>query len=152
MPAIGASMSDQQVADVTNYVRNAFGNTAPGTAEAGMVANLRAQTKTILTGNPDDGCPGTPPASIAQSFSANDVQKKLAAMKEANTLQTLDQLAPKLRAAAGKSTTIDALVNAMTDAYCGTLKSREMTPAARSEALGNFSVLSYTQLKSNGRD
>jgi mono/diheme cytochrome c family protein len=152
MPAIGASMSDQQVADATNYIRNAFGNTAPGTAQAGMVANLRPQTRTILAGNPDDGCPGQPPSAIAHALTANDVQKKLAAMTEANTLQTIDRLAPKLRATAGAATSVDDLVNAMTDVYCGTLKSRQMTPAARSELLGNFSVLSYSQLKSNGRD
>ena len=41
MPAAGASLTDQQVADIVNYVRTGFGNTAPANAESGTVAKLR---------------------------------------------------------------------------------------------------------------
>lgn len=150
MPAIGASMSDQQVADVTNFMRNSFGNAAPGTAESGMVAGLRPQTRTVLTGNPEAGCPGAPGGAVARAMNAGSVTTKLAAMTDINTLQVIDGLAPGLRAAAG-NTSIDEIVNAMTDAYCGTLKARKMTPAARAEALGNFSVLSYSQLNASAQ-
>ena len=32
MPAVGSGMTDQQIADVTNYVRQAWGNNAPPNA------------------------------------------------------------------------------------------------------------------------
>lgn len=149
MPAVGASMSDRQVADAVNYVRNSFGNTAPGTAEPGLVAKLRPKTQTVLRGDPEGGCPVPTTGPVAQALKANDAQKKFAAMTESDIVQVIDGLAPKLRAAAPKSS-IDDIVNGMTDAYCGTLKPRHMTEAARSETLGDFSVLAYSQLKSNG--
>ena len=42
MPAFASQFSDQQVADVVNYVRSHWGNTAPANATAAMVANRRA--------------------------------------------------------------------------------------------------------------
>jgi mono/diheme cytochrome c family protein len=148
MPAIGASMSDQDVAAVVNYVRNSFGNTAPGTAQDGTVAELRAQTRTIMKGDPTDGCPGTPAAPISHAMEANGVQAKLATINASNLLSVVDGLARRLH----KTASTDDLVNALTDAYCGTLKPLKLTPAARSEALGNFSVLTYSRLESQGRN
>jgi mono/diheme cytochrome c family protein len=40
MPGYAAKMSDQQIADVTNYIRNAWGNAAP-TVSAAQVAKAR---------------------------------------------------------------------------------------------------------------
>ena len=42
MPAFASQFSDQQVADVVNYVRSHWGNTAPTNATAAMVAKRRA--------------------------------------------------------------------------------------------------------------
>ena len=150
MPAIGVSMSDRQIADVTNYVRNAFGNAAPGTAEAGSVAGLRTSTHTVLTGDPAGGCPATLPEGVAKALKANAVPQKLATMNDESMLRVIGELAPKLRAATNGAA-IDEIVNAMTDTYCGTLKSRSLTPTARSESLGNFSVLTYSELRSGDR-
>ncbi len=44
MPAVGADLSDQDVADIVNYVRTGWGNTAPGNAQAGDVGALRSTT------------------------------------------------------------------------------------------------------------
>ena len=44
MPAIGAGMTDQQIADVTNYVRQAWGNKAPPNAGPGLAGDLRKST------------------------------------------------------------------------------------------------------------
>jgi mono/diheme cytochrome c family protein len=41
MPAFGPLLSDQQIADVANYVRSSWGNTAPADATAHAVAALR---------------------------------------------------------------------------------------------------------------
>ena len=40
MPAYAAKMTDQQIADVTNYIRNAWGNAAP-LVSGGQVAKAR---------------------------------------------------------------------------------------------------------------
>ncbi len=67
MPAIGASMTDEEVADATNYVRQAWGNGAPMTAAPGQVGNLRKQTTTLLAMNLPGGCPKIAEGDTAQS-------------------------------------------------------------------------------------
>jgi mono/diheme cytochrome c family protein len=44
MPAVGAELTDQDVADIVNYVRTAWGNSAPANAQAGDVGTLRSTT------------------------------------------------------------------------------------------------------------
>ena len=41
MPAFGGAMSDQQIADVTNYIRTHFGNTYKDTVKPEDVKNAR---------------------------------------------------------------------------------------------------------------
>jgi mono/diheme cytochrome c family protein len=41
MPAFASQLSDQQVADVVNYVRTNWGNSAPSNATPEMVARRR---------------------------------------------------------------------------------------------------------------
>jgi mono/diheme cytochrome c family protein len=53
MPAVGRGMTDQQIADVTNYVRQAWGNQAPPTAGGGTVGALRATSFTAMSIGPD---------------------------------------------------------------------------------------------------
>ena len=42
MPAFNTQLTDQQVAEIANYVRTSWGNNAPPNATPGMVAKLRA--------------------------------------------------------------------------------------------------------------
>jgi mono/diheme cytochrome c family protein len=148
MPAVGVSMSDQQVADAANFVRNEFGNHAAGDAAPGMVAELRSRTRTVIAGDPQAGCPQPPPA-LHTTLAARHVNAKLTAMTEVTMLSVAHELAVGLQAAAPRSN-IDDLVNALTDSYCGVLRSRDLSPARRSSLLGNFAMLTYGQLKSNG--
>jgi mono/diheme cytochrome c family protein len=150
MPAVGASMSNDQVAEVANYVRNAFGNAAPPTATSGLVANLRTQTHTTLSGQPSSGCPGPIPSDLSKAFESADTQRRLDSLTESNILQVIDAMVPKLQREAPHAK-VDDLVNALTDSYCGVLKHRSLSAPARSELIGNFAVLSYGQLKSAGR-
>ena len=46
MPAIGRMMSDEQVADVVNYVRTHFGNSYPGGVSAADVSAARRRATT----------------------------------------------------------------------------------------------------------
>jgi mono/diheme cytochrome c family protein len=43
MPSFAGGMSDQQIAELTNYVRTSWGNTAAPDATGSMVATLRAR-------------------------------------------------------------------------------------------------------------
>ena len=45
MPAVGAGMTDQQIADVTNYIRQSWGNEAPPNAGPGMVGDAAAEDR-----------------------------------------------------------------------------------------------------------
>ncbi len=45
MPSFAAQLSDQQIADIANYVRTSWGNTAAANATAAMVAKLREAAK-----------------------------------------------------------------------------------------------------------
>jgi mono/diheme cytochrome c family protein len=42
MPAFATILSDQQIADIANYVRTSWGNTAAPSATAALAASLRA--------------------------------------------------------------------------------------------------------------
>jgi len=141
MPAVGVGMTDVQVANTVDYVRNAFGNAAPGSAQPGLVAQLRKETFSTLAGNPQGGCaPSTDTAVSAQ----------LERINETNMLQVIDRMLPKLEARATKGGN-DALVNDLTTAYCSVLARQSLPAATRSERLGNFSVLVYGQLRARPR-
>jgi mono/diheme cytochrome c family protein len=152
MPAVGRVLTDAQVAAAVNYVRNAFGNAAPATAAPGLVATLRSETRTVLNGDPPGGrCPEIPDPEAARALHSGTVTRELSAMTEVNMLATIDRLLPQLRSAAPHIGT-DALVNDMTSAYCTVLQNRGTATATRSTSLGNFAMLSYGQLRTNGRD
>ena len=48
MPAVGAGMTDQEIAEVTDYVRSAWGNKAPAISERGLVSRVREHTTASL--------------------------------------------------------------------------------------------------------
>jgi mono/diheme cytochrome c family protein len=50
MPPVGAAMTDQEIADVTDYVRTAWSNAAPVIQKTGLVANIRAKMVSGLSG------------------------------------------------------------------------------------------------------
>ncbi len=146
MPAVGATMTDLQVAEAINYVRNSFGNAAPANAVPGLVAQLRSTTQTPLSGSPAAGCPEITDADLAKAMKAASVPARLAGMDDVNMLRVIDGILPRVRAAA-PAVDDDRLVNGITDAYCRVLAGGPASPATRAQRLGNFSVLVYGQLK-----
>jgi mono/diheme cytochrome c family protein len=142
MPAVGAQMTDAQVADAVNYVRNAFGNAAPGTGP-GAVARLRAHTETPLNGASASVCPRVADVPVERALQRGNAYAKLKTMTDASMLSVIDALIPEVRNAAS---TRDALVNDLTDAYCSVLASEQLSATARAEQLGTFATLTYGQL------
>jgi mono/diheme cytochrome c family protein len=147
MPAVGVGLTDGDVAAVVNYVRTSWGNQAPATAEAGTVADLRPKTRTLLTANLPDGCPGI--SNPALSKSVDGVRDQLNKVGPAAMLQAIDSILPKLKTSGAKD---DDIVNALTAAYCPVVTAdKDASAAERAAQLGNFSVLVYGQVKNGGK-
>ena len=145
MPAVGAAMSDSDVAAVVNYVRTAWGNGAPANAHAGLVAELRGQTHTVLAGNPVGGCPSIANPQLAQVIERSEVGKQLKDTPVSEVLGHIDAILAPLKASGANS---DEIVNALTAAYCRVvLADASLSPTERTSLLGSFSGLAYGEIK-----
>ena len=146
MPASGAIVSDQDIADIVNYVRTAWGNGAPANAEPGMVEKLRATSMTLMSSTTASGC--VPPAgdtAIAKIDKAA-VQAELKGVKMQDMLQHIVVLLPKVQASAPDAKE-DGIINAMMDAYCPiALADESVPPAGRTALIGSFGSLVYSQI------
>ncbi len=153
MPAIGARMTDQEIADATNYVRQAWGNGAPATVGPGEIAPLRPSTQSMLAMNLPGGCPKLAEADTAKVAAEPDVQKILADTDDQNILNSAEQLVEKMRAGAPKAKQAD-IINSLTIAYCPIVAARASLPTQgqKSEMLDEFSERVYTEIASKGQD
>ena len=147
MLAIGAGMSDEAVADVTNYVRQAWNNAAPPTAAAGMVADLRKDAHGPM--NPRDAAScGTPHAGRGDAAKAppSRVLRSIAAYDDDNPWNSAGQLAREAERYLPDASTAER-VNALSSLYCRSLvKDTTIDPSERALKLGHFSSLVYTAL------
>ncbi len=153
MPAVGTGMTDQEVADATNYIRSSWGNDAPAQAGPGQVAAIRQETHTLLAMNLPEGCPKIAESDTARVIAQPDVQKILAGTTQENSLANVEVLIQKVRAGAPKAAQAD-IINSLTLGYCPTVmgdKSLE-TSVQKSEALDQFAVRVYTDLATKGQD
>jgi mono/diheme cytochrome c family protein len=145
MLAIGAGMTDAEVADVANYVRQTWDNAAPPTAMPGMVAQLRAAIDTPMNGSPKSNCPAVASPALAQALASDrgGLKTQLASVTEANMPQLTGQLVSKARAAAPGTGQAD-LVNGLTSAYCAVVRADpSLDWNQRALRLGHFSEMAY---------
>ena len=152
MPAIGARMTDQEVADATNYVRGAWGNAAPANAGPGQVASVRAETHTLMAANPDGGCPKIAEGDTARVIARPDVQKILSDTTDENILQNAELLITRMHAGAPKAAQAD-VINSLTLGYCPFVAANKAltTQGQRAEMLDEFSERIYTEIVSKGQ-
>jgi mono/diheme cytochrome c family protein len=149
MPAVGATMSDRDVADVVNYVRSAWNNDAPANAEEGMVADLRTRTRTLLAGNRDGGCPAIANPNLAKAINETAVRDDLKGVPLPSMLEHIDAILAKVKVSGVGD---DDIVNALTAAYCPiVLADAALQPAERASLLGNFAGLVYGQIKKGAK-
>jgi hypothetical protein len=147
MPAVGAGMSDGDIAAVVNYIRTAWDNKAPANAEAGTVADIRSKTHTLLAGNRSGGCPTIADPKLSKLV--DGVKAQLKGVDMSNMLPRIDSILPQLKAS---GVVDDDLVNALTAEYCAVaLDDSNISSAQRAVLLGNFSVLAYGQIKEGER-
>ena len=152
MPAVGAGMTDQEIADVTNYVRQAWGNAAPATAGGGMVGDLRKSTKTTM--NLAAGCPPVAPPAVAAAVDdpKTGIANALKGITLANALETAEAIVPKVRAAAPQASQAD-VVNGLSAAYCPVIVADAAVVGPQKVVQFNdFSDQVYSVARSNGRE
>ncbi len=148
MPAAGAALTDQQVADIANYVRTAWGNKAPANAAPDLVAKARAQAQTVMAATKPDQCtPAGEAPYVAQGVNQAQLRDELKGATQPDMLQKIDEILPKVRAMDPQASD-DKLLNAMIEAYCPLAVSDSSVPATqRATLLGNFATLAYGRLR-----
>jgi mono/diheme cytochrome c family protein len=145
MPAVGVGLDDQKIADIVNFVRQSWGNHAPANADGAMVAKLRAETKTVMALNLAGGCKTVDDPALAKAVAQPAIKNALSDRKRP-LLDRIDAIVPKVKAAAPGATN-DAIVNALSDAYCPVVMADTSASAAdRIEDFGTFSGLVYGRL------
>jgi mono/diheme cytochrome c family protein len=154
MPAVGAAMTDQEIADVTNYVRQSWGNKAPANAGPGEVGTLRPKTFTAMNIGPDGHCPKVVQPELAPVISdpKSGIIHELQSMTMETVLQTAHDVVAKIKAAAPTAKRAD-IVNSLTIAYCPIVETDTSLPASSKVAeLDMFSERVYSELLTNGHE
>lgn len=145
MPALGQTMTDEQVASAVNYVRSNWGNTASADVGAGAVGALRKDALTMLAMNRPGACTPVYDAALAKVIDDGQVKDKLEKMDLANMLGTINEVLPAIKKAAPQAGP-DQIANAMTSAYCP-IAMAKVPENRKSIALGDFSTLVYGQAR-----
>jgi mono/diheme cytochrome c family protein len=158
MPAPGPHLSDQQIADVTDYVRNAWSNKAPIVAASGLVGDIRKKTVTTISGQgayEQNGDPCYTGDALPVTMIADpdgQIGQALQAMKPETILQTIAPLVQHVRQSEPSRQQAD-IVNGLTLAYCRVEQKAGMlsNPDGR-RRLNEFSLLVYSDLASRGHE
>jgi mono/diheme cytochrome c family protein len=161
MPAVGDDLSDQQIADITNYVRTAWDNAAPASADAGLVAKIRAETFSMLSGNatkeggskPCESQDGEQEMTVSPVIDPNhQIDGILHALRAETMLPAVSQVLARARAVDPHRSQADLINGLMLD-YCRVLAGHDGIGRARSrQMLNQFGQLVYTELASGGKD
>ena len=154
MPAVGVGMTDQEIADATNYIRQSWGNQAPPNAGPGIVGKLRPTTWTIMNGGPDGKCPSIvhPQLGPVINDPSNGINDALKAMSIENVLQTAQKVVATVKAKAPGAARAD-IVNALTIAYCPIATQQPgVSRVQQITMLDNFSVRVYSELDTTGKE
>jgi len=157
MPPVGAGLTDQEVADVADYVRNAWSNAAPVIEKTGLVGEIRSKMITGLAGpgareennNPCLIRQDSPPVPWIQDPQIN---KTLAAMTPETMLTTIPSLVARVKEISPDKPQAD-IINGLMLAYC---QIEARTPAFSKphgrDELVRFGQLVYSELASKGRE
>ena len=149
MAALGASMSNEQISQVTNYIRQSWSNAAPANAEPGTVGKLRAQTQTLLAGNLGS-CPDLAQEDMRKVVADPSVDALLKSVNEGNMTQSANAIIAKVRAIDPKAKQAD-VVNSLTIAYCPVVAADDSLSAQQKIwQLDQFGESVYTQLTTKG--
>lgn len=145
MPAIGQDMTEQQVKDVTDYVRNAWGNKAPVMNSGSAVSEAKAATQSMLAGTAP--CDAIADEGVKTAIEQNGVVAELKGLTANDFIPKLATIVPKVKSAASGAKD-DDIVNGLTSAYCQAAREEpgdgKLSWPAR---IGSFANLAYSQIK-----
>ncbi len=145
MPAIGQDMTEQQVKDVTDYIRNSWGNKAPVMNSGSAVSEAKAATQTMLAGTAP--CAEIEQEPVRKAIEENGVVAELKGLTSSDFIPKLATIVPKVKAAAAGAKD-DDIVNGLTTAFCQAARDEpgdgKLSWSAR---IGSFSNLAYSQIK-----
>jgi hypothetical protein len=144
MVAIGQQMTDVEVKNVTDYIRNSWGNRAPPlTGE--KASEARAATKTMLAGTAP--CAEIEQDKLKAAFDQLGVAATLTGLKQQDFVPTLARVVPQVKAVPTGATD-DDVVNALTTAFCkvGRDDPQYANPSWPA-VIGTFSNVAYSQVK-----
>lgn len=145
MIAIGQEMTEQQVKEVTDYIRNAWGNSAPVMNRGSAVSEAKAKTKTMQSGTAE--CTESYLDDVRESFEKAGVSGQLQGLKQGDFATTLAKLIPQVKAAAN-GVSDDSIVNGLTTAFCKVGKDDpQYGKPGWPTVLGNFANIAYSQAK-----
>jgi hypothetical protein len=157
MPAVGAGLTDQEIADVTDYVRNAWSNEAPVIEKTGLVGDIRAKSVSGLAGpgadeENNDPCLIRPDSTPVPSIEDSQINKTLTAMTPETMLPTIPSLIARVKEISPDKPQTD-IINGLMLAYC---RIEAQTPAFSKphgrEDLTRFGQLVYSELASKGHE
>lgn len=154
MPALGPTMSDEEIAQAVNYVRSSWGNSAPANVSGGDVAAQRKDSETMLAMNRPEGCMSVkvaakPNTKLPEAIN-DEVKGKLDKMSTDDMISTIDDILPAIRKSAPDAST-DQITNALTAAYCP-IAMQKAKGGDRAVVIGNFAGLVYGQVKKDGKE
>ncbi len=157
MPAVGAQMTDQEIADVTDYVRNAWSNAAPVISKTGLVGEIRDKTTSTLAGagaseQDNDPCQVGPDSPPVPTINDAQIDQTLSTINAGTMLPTIPGIIKRVHQIAPDKKQAD-IVNGLTLAYCRieARKAAFRKPNGR-DLLNQFSLLVYSELVSNGNE
>jgi cytochrome c553 len=154
MPGVGATMTNDQVVAVTNYVRQAWSNMAPMNATPKLVQVIRDDTHTFTNGQRPDGCPTLDQDQLKSVLAddTNGLEDLLKSTTMPNMLNNVNAIVQKLHSVAPTVSQSDE-VNGLTIAYCPIVYADDtIPPDQRGWQLTHFADRLYTQLSTNGSD
>ena len=136
MDSFARSLDDQQIADVTNYVRTAWGNHGEPNATPWTVGSWRLLLQPAANGPPAAlNCPSVDDSVLKPALTADPKVLRQAARDRAQ----LEGLVTSYERQRPKSSSAE-IIEAMSTAYC-----RAITAAGASPALGTAEVADYAQ-------
>ncbi len=151
MPGFATVLTPQQVADVVNYVRTSWGNGAPATATAELVASLQPRTDTMIAATHWCQNPGGDKVGDVVKDPASGVPEALRKITDNMLLPQIKQIVGDVKRAAPGAKK-DDVVNQLTAAYCPVVfKDKSIPPDQRAPKLDEFASLVYTVLSDPGK-
>jgi mono/diheme cytochrome c family protein len=133
MASFANMLNDDQISDVANYVRTAWGNDAPANATPWSVGNWRKNAAVQATGPAAMLCPNLAEAVIAPALKNSGATLRQAAGDNAK-MATLVESYRAARPAAPTSEVIEAL----STAYCRTVTTDKISQARMGADIADF--------------